>query len=146
MDAGFARAREPERQGFLELVQHYDEAGASGNYAYPASLLRDRLDLRLAALCHAADPLTTVPPEDLVRRVQARAGLDAAQLVARLAARLRRLPARHVPQGSWPSLSRRDFEKIQDDVEELERALDAEPPLPPPEPTRLGEGETGTPR
>jgi hypothetical protein len=143
MDAGFARAREPERQGFLELVGHYDDAGASGNYAYPASLLRDRLDLRLSSVCRAADPLTTVPPEDLVRRVQGRAGLDAAQLVARDAARLRKLPPRHVNQSAWPHMSRREFERIQDDVEELEKALAAEPPLPPPEPTRLGDDESG---
>jgi hypothetical protein len=122
MDGGFARARDHEGHGFEPLVQHYDRPGSLVSFAYPMALLRERVDQRLAPLCGAADPLTALPPDELVRRVQGRAGLDTAQLVARVASRLRKLPPRaHAP--SWPYVSRRDFERLHDEVQDLEKAL-----------------------
>jgi hypothetical protein len=128
MDAGFARARDAERGGFAEMVSHYDNSGSAVNFAYPMSILRDRVDVRLADLCRSPDPLTALPPDELLTRVQRAAGLDAAQALARVAARLRRVPPRSQPQGPvWPYVSRREFERIHEDVQDLERLLPSSP-------------------
>ncbi len=124
MDAGFARARDADRGGFAEMVGYYDAPGIAVNFAYPTAILRDRVDGRLAEICRAPDPLTRLEPDELLTQVQRAAGLDAAQALARVAARLRRVPPRSQAQGpTWPYVSRRDFERIHEDVQDLERFL-----------------------
>jgi hypothetical protein len=124
MDAGFARARDAERGGFAEMVGHYDAPGQGVNFAYPTAILRDRVDVRLSDVCRSPDPLTALEPDELLTRVQRTAGLDAAQALARVAGRLRRIPPRSQAQGpSWPYVSRREFERLHEDVQDLERLL-----------------------
>jgi hypothetical protein len=126
LDGGWTRAAGGvEKVDFERLLEHYDDAAWDGSFAYPAAVLRDAAESRLGELCGVAAPLANLEPNDMIARLQRRAGPAAATALADALPRLAALPTREQTQGVWGTrhVSRREFERSWDAVQALERAL-----------------------
>lgn len=125
LDGGWTRARDAERVDFERLMEHYDDPRWNGTYAYPAAVLREGVDARLGALVGVAEPLSHLQPIDLIQRLERRAGPRAATALHEIIDALRVLPGRAEAQAPWGArfVSRREFDRVYDGVQALERAL-----------------------
>lgn len=103
--------------------------GAAGSFAWPAALLREAIDARLAELCDAPDPLGTLSLAAIEARVLRRAGKTAAAAARRLLPSAAALPTR-AQAAAWgaPFVSRRTFVRVHEEAEAFFRVLSAEPP------------------
>jgi hypothetical protein len=118
-----------ERIDFEKLVESYDDPRWDGNFAFPAALLRENLEARLAPSAGTPEPLG-LAADELYRRMRLRAGPRAADLVAAELDRLRSLPTREQAHlgGTARMVSRREFERVYDVARAIERALPHSPP------------------
>lgn len=132
------RFRRPVRRDDPHLLmRQVDQSHAAPqSLLVVACLLRDDIQRVLAALDqppHAPpratpDPLYTLSEADLMARVSAARGPEAAAALAKVYPRLRALPSRGHAAAPWSSarLSRRDFETLDADVRQLYRTLGGE--------------------
>ena len=113
-----------------ELIGRFDRAAphAGTNLMLPAAVLRDAVQTALARVVERPDPLYTLGEGELVAAVESRHGPAAASSLRSLYARLRALPGRAQAAAPWSNghLSRREFERLHDDVRELYRTLGEE--------------------
>jgi hypothetical protein len=128
-DGRWLRLERPPRKDDLERAVAAADAG-SDNFAVAATVLRDLATLALARVTGRPDPLFTVAEPELVALVAAARGRAAGDAVARVYRRLRALPSRTQAAAPWSGahLSRREFDRLHDDVMDLHRALAASAP------------------
>lgn len=109
-----------------------DHDGGSRNFLIPAAVLRDSVNVALARAVEHVDPLYQLPERELVTRVAARSGADAAAVIARLGPKLRALPARGHAAAPWSRgrVSQAELTELFEDAASLYRHL-GEPPLEP---------------
>jgi hypothetical protein len=109
------------------MVATLEGPTARSSYTLPATIVRDNVERRLAALLAVEDPLTAVPPNELRALVTARAGAEAGVALSALLPLLRGLPSRSQAQSPWQvaALGRRDFDRLAAATERLYRSLDA---------------------
>jgi hypothetical protein len=117
-----------ERADFERILAHYDDPKKDGSFSYPAAVLRDAVDARLADLCGKAAPLVNLSQSEILGRVERRCGLPAAEALHLALPGLIALPNRDQAQGLWGArhVSRKEFERVCDAVGAFERALGAQ--------------------
>lgn len=112
---------------FQSVVASFDRHGHGGNYLLPASVVRDGVNARLARMLGQSQPLYTLREVELLGLVEREAGPAAATALRQVFRRLKALPSRLQAASTWSSgfLSRREFERLHDDVHALYRYLEA---------------------
>jgi hypothetical protein len=125
MDGRWLRPDRQARGGQDRMVARADSG--SDDYLLAATILRDNATAALAALIERPDPLFALGEGELVTQVSARRGQAAGAALHKVYRRLRALPSRTQAAAPWgaASLSRREFERLHDDVNDLYRALGA---------------------
>jgi hypothetical protein len=123
LDGAWTRAAraEPGADDFERTVARYDDPARHPDYLLPAAVLRDTVDARLARLLDRPQPLHGLSADQLVSEVALRAGPAAGAATRRLHRRLTALPSRAQAASPWSvgALSRRDFERLHDEVDRL---------------------------
>jgi hypothetical protein len=113
---------------FEQIVHRYDHA-RQGNFLLPATVIRDTINSCLSRVLGHAEPLYSLREQQLVDSLVERHGQAAASAYRRLHKRLRSLPSRGQAASPWSTgfISRRDFERLHEDAQELYLALGEEP-------------------
>lgn len=126
-DASWTRPGEgPPPARYVRDLEPYLNAGARKmNFAYPAAVFRDVMDVDLEESIGIAAPLTTMDEPALRRLVDRRAGADAERLCAQLITLTRRIPQREMvsPYSLTPRYSFRELKRLQDTGRSLMEAL-----------------------
>ncbi|MCA9679740.1 MAG: hypothetical protein H6709_24530 [Kofleriaceae bacterium] len=123
-DGRWLRVERPPRKDDLERAVAAADAG-SDNFVVPATVLRDLAQAAIARVTGTADPLFTMSEHELVAAVTAARGQVAGTAMGRVYRRLRGLPSRSQAAAPWSGahLSRREFDRLHDDVGDLQEAL-----------------------
>ncbi len=125
LDGSWTRAHGGhERVDFEKLVENYDDPTWDGSFAFPAAVLREGVEARLAPFAGTPEPLGLATAE-LLRRVELRAGQRAAAVLASEIEKLRGLPSREQAHMGFAGrvIGRREFERVYDAARALEKAL-----------------------
>jgi hypothetical protein len=114
---------------FEQIVRRYDHARQGGNFLLPATVIRDTINSCIARVLGHAEPLYSLREQQLAEGLAERRGRAAASAYRRLHKRLRSLPSRAQAASPWSTgfISRRDFERLHEDAQELYLALGEEP-------------------
>jgi hypothetical protein len=128
-DGRWLRVDRPARKDDLERAVAAADAG-SDNFVIAATVLRDLAQFALTRVTGKSDPLFTVSERELVTQVTAARGAPAGAALARVYRKLRGLPSRSQAAAPWSGahLSRREFERLHDDVMDLYDGLDDQAP------------------
>ncbi|MFH2009007.1 MAG: DUF4350 domain-containing protein [bacterium] len=126
-DASWTRPGEgpPPARYVRDLDPYLGKSARKMNFAYPAAVLRDVLDIDLEEALGIAAPLTTMDEPALKRLVARRAGSEAEQLCASVIQLTRRIPHREMvtPYTLTPRYSFRDLQRLQSTGQQLLQAL-----------------------
>ncbi len=126
-DASWTRPGEgpPPAQYSRDLEPYLNGSPRKMNFAYPAAVLRDVLDIDLEETLGVAAPLATMDEPALKRLVQRRAGADAERLCAQLIQLTRRIPNRDfvTPHTLTPRYSFKELKRLQQSGDSLLAAL-----------------------
>ncbi len=116
-----AAPTQPAIDDFESLVRHFDTEGRRGSYLLPAAVLRDTLNVRLERLLDRSEPLFTLGEAQLYEEIADHRGPKAVAATRKVYRRLKTLPSRVQAASPWSVgyLSRREFERLHADVEEL---------------------------
>jgi len=116
-----ATPTQPAIDDFEMMVHHFDTEGRRGNHLLPAAVLRDTLNTRLESLLDCPEPLYTLREAQLYDGITAQKGARAAAATRKVYRRLKSLPSRVQAASPWSVgyLSRREFERLHADVEEV---------------------------
>jgi hypothetical protein len=129
LDGGWTRTQSTSLvvDDYQSVVAAFDRHGHRGNYLLPAAVVRDGLNARLARLLEQSQPLYTLREAELYGAVEREAGPAAATALRHTYRRLKALPSRLQAASTWSHgfLSRREFERLHDDIHALYRYLDA---------------------
>jgi len=127
LDGSWTRAAPAGRPtgDFESLVGYFDAKGRRASFLFPAAVLRDHVNTRLAQLLGRPEPLFASSADGLRDEIRRHAGdraMEAFELVER---RLRALPTRMQAASPWSVgyLSAREFDQLCRDVDEFERTL-----------------------
>jgi hypothetical protein len=114
---------------FETIVARYDRGKQNTNYLLPASVIRDTVNSCLGRVLEQADPLYTLREQQIVQSLSRSRGRAAVSAYRRMHKRLKSLPSRVQAASPWSTgfVSRRDFERLHDDAQELYLALGEEP-------------------
>lgn len=127
LDGSWTRAADGSQPAsdFELLVAQYERPGARPSYSLPASIMRDTFNAALERVLESPEPLHSLDANALCHAIDAKRGAGAAELARPLIPRLKALPSRWQAASPWTVgyLSRREFERLHADVQELERAL-----------------------
>jgi hypothetical protein len=128
LDGRWLRLIRPERPADLPQIVLAHDRGAK-NFLLPAAVLRDSAAAALARTTGTPDPLYQLPERELLQRITAARGRDAADATSRLYRRLRALPSRSQAAAPWSrgKVSRRELADLHADVTRLYRTLGDEP-------------------
>jgi hypothetical protein len=128
LDGRWLRLIRPERPADLPQVVAAHDRGAK-NFLLPAAVLRDSAAAALARATGTPDPLYQLPERELLAKITAARGRDAAEATQRLYRRLRALPSRSQAAAPWSrgKVSRRELTELHEDVAQLYRTLGDEP-------------------
>ncbi len=123
-DGRWLRLERPSRKDDLERAVAAADGG-SDNFAVAATVLRDLVTAALARVTGRPDPLFSVGEPELVGLVTTARGRAAGEATTRVYRRLRALPSRTQAAAPWSGahVSRREFDRLHDDVMDLHRAL-----------------------
>jgi hypothetical protein len=112
-----------------QIVHRYDHTRQGNNFLLPATVIRDTINSCLARALGHAEPLHSLREQELVDGLIERRGRAAGSAYRRLHKRLRSLPSRGQAASPWSTgfISRRDFERLHEDAQELYLALGEEP-------------------
>jgi hypothetical protein len=134
LDGAWLRARPREldpgwRDGgnFHGVMQRFDDTGYRGSYLLPAAILRDTVDDTLADLLGVDQPLTSLRAADLLARVHQVCGPGPRDALTSSLTALQKLPTRAQAATEWSGqwVAKREFERVQREVERFYGALDA---------------------
>jgi len=126
-DASWTRPGEgpPPARYERDLDPYLNGSPRKMNFAYPAAVFRDVMDVDLEESIGVAAPLTTMDEPALRRLVKRRAGADAEHLCAQLIGLTRRIPGRDLvtPHTLTPRYSFRELKRLLDIGRSLMEAL-----------------------
>lgn len=126
-DAGWTRPGEgpPPARYARDLEPYMSGSARKMNFAYPAAVFRDVMDVDLEAALGIAAPLTTMDEPALRRLVKKRAGAEAERICALLIVLTRRIPLREMvtPHTLTPRYSFRELKRLQESGRRLLEAL-----------------------
>jgi hypothetical protein len=129
LDGSWTRAQSTSLvvDDYQSVVAAFDRHGHRGNYLLPACAVRDGLNARLARLLGQSQPLYTLREPELLGAVEREAGPASATALRHSYRRLKALPSRLQAASAWSHgfLSRREFERLHDDIHALYRYLEA---------------------
>ena len=127
LDGSWTRAHDgnTHMDDFEHLVRHFDKASHTGNYLLPATVLRDGVNNALSRALDQPEPLYTVREDELGQSVGEHCGAPAKDALNGVYKRLKPLPSRVQAASPWTGgyLSRREFERLHNDVAALYRTL-----------------------
>lgn len=126
-DASWTRPGEgpPPARYSRDLEPYLSSSPRKMNFAYPAAVFRDVMDVDLEEALGIAAPLTTMDEPALCRMVQKRAGVEAERLCLQLIGLTRRIPQREMvtPYTLTPRYSFRELKRLQENGQQLMEAL-----------------------
>ncbi len=131
IDGAWLRFGRPGRRDEAHSVVLQAERGGGSNLVL-ACVLRDQVQILLAEAIGKAEPLYTIPENQLITELARTRGPEAGAALGRVYRRLRALPSRGQAAAPWSAghLARRDFDTLYRDVGELWRTLGAALPEP----------------
>ncbi len=108
-----------------DLLERYDDGRPTLPWNYPAALVRDDVERRLAGALGEPDPLGQ-PPVRIIEMLAHRVSAEAAAIAQPLLPRLRALPGRQQNAGAWLGsfITRKQFDTLHDDARALGIAID----------------------
>jgi Domain of unknown function (DUF4350) len=126
-DASWTRPGEgpPPARYARDLEPYLNGSPRKMNFAYPAAVFRDVLDVDLEEALGVAAPLTTMDEPALRRMVEKRAGVEAERLCNQLIGLTRRIPHREMvtPHTLTPRYSFRELKRLRNCGQSLLEAL-----------------------
>ena len=128
LDGAWAKAggQREGLHGVEEILSHYSRGPKSANYALPATMLRDTLNVKLSAALHQGDALYALPLTELSNRLASQIDRDAGTALRRVAPLIKHLPSRSQVQAPWSNtfVTKREFARIVADCELIRTALE----------------------
>lgn len=118
-----------EELGYESMVETYEQAGARTSYLLPAAIARDNVNSALELAIESPDPLFGLSEKELLARVHAARGADAAAALRNFLPHLHALPQRAQAALHWQPrhLGRGEFETLHTLANELFEILDTNP-------------------
>lgn len=131
LDGAWTRAHDGDGHpdDFEHLVTHFDRSSAGSNYLLPATVLRDSVNGALSRALDSPEPLYTIREDELAQSVAEHCGAGARDALHGVYKRLKPLPSRVQAASPWTGgfMSRREFERLHNDVLQLYRTLGITP-------------------